>query len=852
MWRLALRTLSFRKDVFAAVFTAMLLGAVIVSAAGALMETGLRGKVPPQRLAGAPIVIVGDPSYPLPKADLRDEDTEWTRLTERVRLGVGLLDTLRAVPGVDRVIGDLSFPATVLLGSRPAGVGHDWSSARLAPYELGAGTPPGSPGEVVLDATLARRSGAGVGDRVEVAVGGIAETYRVTGVAAPADGRAITEVAMFFSASDARRLAGHPGTVDAVAVLPARGIDTGVLRSRIQAALHGHMATALVGDDRGLAEFPEGRDGSENLVVISGVTAGTTLLVAALVVAGTLGMSVEHRSREMALLKVMGTSPARIRRMVSGEGMTVSVLAVVPGCLLGPYLGHWLFGRLVADGLVPEVMPFQQSWIPVVTAIATCLLAAAAAVFLPARRASMIPAVERPAGTVPQGRPLGLVRSAIALVCLAGGAALAVSVAVAPRPPGVIAVCLTVVALSVGLTLVAPRMTVAMTEALRRPVRAVFGQPGHLAILNTRARTVRVAAAATPIMLVTGIALANVYLQMSPAGVAERAYVRDLRADVVLTAQTGGLATDMLARVRSIPGVAGASEFVTGTVFLESPYDAWQGEDGWPVRGVNAEGAEHVMKLRLTAGTLAALRGHSVALAEGHARQLGRGLGDTVRIRLGDGHAAELRVVALLSARAGAETVLMPADLLAQHTTAGRPPQILVRAVSDGDVPRVAAALAGVARAVPGLRVSGDDVLSGPHTERQRTRAWVNHLLIGTTLAFVVISVISTQAAGAVRRRREFRLQRLIGSSRGQILRMMGVEGVLVAVIGVVLGTACFVPLLLPFTVAVNGSPLPSGPVWLYVIVVCSVGLSALMGALSPAWIVTRPRRVRSADSGGS
>ncbi|MFS1305288.1 ABC transporter permease [Streptosporangium longisporum] len=844
MWRLALRTLQFRKDVFAAVFTAMFLGAVMISAAGALMETGVREVLPPQRLAGAPIVIVGDPSYAMPKADPRDEDTEWTRLTERVRLGAALLDTVRALPGVERVIGDLSFPATVLLGDRPAATGHDWSSAVLAPYRLRQGAAPAGPGDVVLDSATAGRSGLRAGDSVRIAVAGVTRVYRVTGVAAPAGGREITGAALFFSSPDARHLAGHPGTVDAAAVLPDPGTDAAALRARIQDTLRGHAAVTLTGDRRGLAEFPGGRDGAENLVVISGVTAGITFMVALLAVASTLGMSVENRGREMALLRGMGTSRARIRRMVLAEAMTVSAVAVVPGSLLGPYLGHRLFRLLVADGVVPEVMPFQQGWAPVLTSVVVCLLAAAAAAFFPARRASLVPAVGRPAGAALRGRPLGPVRSAITVACLGGGAALAVSVVVAPRPPAAGTATLTVLALSVGMALVAPLTTRAMTDALRQPVRALFGQIGHLAILNARARTVRVAAAATPIMLVTGIALSNVYLQTSPADAAERVYVEQLRADVVLTAGTGGLASGVLDRVRSVPGVAGASEFVTGTAFLERPYDVWQNDDGWPVQGITAEAAESVTAFRLVAGSLADLRGNSVALAEGHALQLGRDLGDTVTMRLGDGHAVDLRVVALLSARPGDETILMPASLLAPHTTAGLPPQILVRAATPGAVPAVRAALAEMGGTIPGMRVSDASVLSVVHTERQRTRAWVNYLFIGTMLAFVVISVISIQAAGAARRGREFGLQRLIGSSRGQVLRMMGIEGVLVAVIGVVLGTVVFVPVLLLFTIAISGSPLPSGPVYLYVIVVCAAGLSALMGALPPAWAATRGRPV--------
>ena len=61
MFRLALRTLRLRKGGFLATFVAAFLGAVIVSACGGLMETGIRADAPPQRLAAVPIVVVNPP-----------------------------------------------------------------------------------------------------------------------------------------------------------------------------------------------------------------------------------------------------------------------------------------------------------------------------------------------------------------------------------------------------------------------------------------------------------------------------------------------------------------------------------------------------------------------------------------------------------------------------------------------------------------------------------------------------------------------------------------------------------------------------------------------------------------------
>jgi putative ABC transport system permease protein len=190
MWRLAVATLRFRRTGQPAAFVAMALGTAIVLACGGLMETGIRTAVPAQRLAAAPVVVTGNQAYQLPRASpASEEDPGSATLAERVRVGAGLAGTIQAVPGVVKAVGEVSFPAAVLTGGQPvAGAaqpqGHNWASAALTPYSLRAGVAPAQPGQVVLDAALAQRSAAAVGDRVRVAAGGTTGTYRVTGVAA--------------------------------------------------------------------------------------------------------------------------------------------------------------------------------------------------------------------------------------------------------------------------------------------------------------------------------------------------------------------------------------------------------------------------------------------------------------------------------------------------------------------------------------------------------------------------------------------------------------------------------------------------------------------------------------------
>jgi putative ABC transport system permease protein len=111
-------------------------------------------------------------------------------------------------------------------------------------------------------------------------------------------------------------------------------------------------------------------------------------------------------------------------------------------------------------------------------------------------------------------------------------------------------------------------------------------------------------------------------------------------------------------------------------------------------------------------------------------------------------------------------------------------------------------------------------------------------------VAFTAISVVNTLAMATASRRREFGLQRLTGATREQVLRMMAVEGALVAAIGILLGTAVSTTALVPFSLAVSDSPMPRGPLWIYLAVVGTAGVLTLGATLLSAWCSLRVRLV--------
>jgi putative ABC transport system permease protein len=824
MFRIALRTLRFRKGAFVATFLAMTFGAVLVLACGGLMETGIRGDLPAQRLAGTQFVVTGSQTWVLPKQNPDDpeEDVEGAYLPERVRLSTELLDEIARVPGVASAVGDVSVPALLNGAAVDA---HGWSSASLTPVSLASGTVPAR-GEVVLG----QGAGAAVGERVDLVVRGTVETFTVSGL--------VPGQAVFFADDQVGRLAGHPGTVDLIGVRVADGADLGSVADRIGKLLPGRNATLLAGDERGWAEHSDSANAGENLIVLAAVFGGLATMVMLFVVSTTLGLSIQQRQRELALLRAVGTTPGQLRRMVIGEALFMAVFATALGCLLGTVFGKWLFDRLASRGIVPAEMVHQVGWIPMVTAAGAVLVGSFVGALIAGRRAARTRPTEALADAAIQRRWLSWVRVVFAVLAFGGGLALfIVTIAVMTGPIAASTAGPSVMLWAIALALVSPGLTKMLMAVLRWPVRAVTGVAGHLATLSTKTRAVRMAAVVTPIMLATGLATANIYLQTTSVAVANEAFVESLRADIVLS---GDVPPGLLDEVSAVPGVEAASEYTTSLVFVDEPYDPTQSEEGWPVQGVTGAAAADTTAVRPTAGTLADLTGNTVALPDAHAAELGRGVGDTITMRMGDGATEDVRIVAVYPAREGFETLLMPATLVAEHTTSGLPSQIMVR---TDDPAAVATAFANR----PGIAVVDRDTLVSGYAEGQELGAWINYLMAGMIIAYTAISVVNSLVMSTNARRREFALQRMTGATRGQVLRMMTVEAGMTTVIGVLLGTVVAFATLVPFTLVTDGSLLPKGPAVIYLSVIGAAAALTFGATLVSTWLGLRTRPVEAA-----
>ncbi|GAA2331858.1 FtsX-like permease family protein [Streptomyces kunmingensis] len=851
MLRLALKTLRFRKGGFLASLIALFVGAVVVQGCGSLLETGIRADVKAERLAGAPVVVTGSQDYPGTAVG-----TATDGMTERVLLDEDLVDAVAAVPGVAEAVPDVSMPVTALAGRPAEASGHSWSSASLSPYELVAGAEPAASGDVVVDSATARKTGVRPGARLKASVRGVPHVFRVSGIA---ESRRSARAVLLFSDEEAFRLYDRPGKIDDIGVLVAPGTDPVRLADAVGDAVAGRGARVLHGDDRGVAEFPATIAGRQNLIPVAGAFGGLATMVAIFVVGSTVGMLVQQRRREMALLRTTGVTPGQLRRMVMAETAVAAVLAAGLSLVPGLAFGHFLYDVLVDQDLVPGEMVFRQGFVPRLAGFGATLFAALAAAFIASRRVSKVRPTEAMAEASLQTRWVSPVRLILAFLFLGGATALAIVTGTVMTGPVAASTSAPAAMLwAVGIALVAPALCRWLAALLRWPVGWFTGLSGQLAMLNASVRRVRLAAAVIPIMLATGLATALIYLQTSQDDAASRMFAEGLKADAIVSTRGAALPPSLVDTLARLPQVAGASASVSGDARLETLLDSGGGDGGSktgprvrPARidlqGVTAAGARQTIARTAVQGDYGKLTGDSIVLPTDVLRDSGRKVGDRVRLRWGNGDVSSMTVVGSFTPPRGFGYAMVPAAELLPRTTSGTLSQILVKAKPGVSARELTAALRERADGVPGAVVANRSEAKAAHAQGDETGRVASFLLAAVVVGYAVIALVNSLIVATAERRGEFALQRLIGSTRRQVLWMMSVEALVTAVIGIVLGTGVAAGSLLPFGLALDGTLLPSGPGWIYVTIVAAAVALTFVTILLPTILALRAKPVEAA-----
>ncbi|MEU5909054.1 FtsX-like permease family protein [Micromonospora sp. NPDC047527] len=783
MTGLAARLLRHRAGPAAATLLALIVGVLILVAMGTVVESGLRFRAEP-RLWAAADVVVANRTVSHTFTEFGETTTSTVTLPEGGTVDAALVDRIRQVPGVAAVTGD----ERVVIGS-PAAVGHGWDTYTFTGRPIAAGAAPRADDEVLVDTRL----GVAPGDRIDLVVGGVRQSYRVSGTAETGSAE------VFFTDAQAARLSAHPGRVDAIGVRMVPGADLGAVREIASAA----GATTYAGKDRGNAEQSENQAARTLLVEAGLAFGGYVVLLIAFVVAGTIGLSVRHRRRDLALLRAVAATPGQVRRMLIAEAALLALVGSAIGGPAGLLAARWVHGELVGRGFVPASFPMAGGLFAVPAAVGTAVLVAVLAALVAARRVTGIKPIEALGEIAVEPRRSGRVRLIAGVLTLAAaGTSGAFTLGVAGSTGALAGAVGMLYLFVIAVALLAPMINAYAARLLTPLLQRIWRVSGYLAAANLRANAQGMATVLTALVLSVGFGGSVWFLQNNLERQTTMQSSAGTLAERVLVAP-GGLPADAAREIRELAGVQAA----TGVRRTQVVVRALGGIEPVSAQSVDPNGITSTMDLDVREGNLADLRAGTVALSAIQASSSGWDIGDQAKFWLGDGTPVTLDVIAIYGRGLGFGDVTLAAETVAGHMAGNTNDEILVSAGPEADT-----ALATWSAGQPGTEVLDAATRTRLISTDLALGAWLNRLLIGVMVGYAALAAATTMVMAALARRRELALLQLVGVTRRQIRGMVRAEQAGLLGTAVLIGATIAALSLSAIVNGLTGSPIPYVP----------------------------------------
>lgn len=752
----------------------------------------------------------------------------------REQLPIDLVTTLRGVDGVQRAEPDLQGTA-VLVGSDGTAVRNGGAPALAFAYypedttlHLVHGRAPHGPNEVAVESSTLKRSGLAIGARTQAVVGKRPQPVTVVGEVR-FDAAIAGATMVLLDDATARTAFAPDGKVSSFSVVARPGVDQEALRDRIARVLPAG-AEAITGDDYAAESKKDLREAIGFISTFLLVFAYVSVFVGSFIILNTFFIIVTQRTRELALLRALGSSRGQIVRMVLTEAGVLGLAGALGGLGIGVGLARGLqalfglFGLDISGGLPVAARTVA---VTLLVGVLVCVIAAV----LPAVRAARIAPVAAMRDDVTIS-PLRLHRWA-----LVGGVLLAVGVGlIVPSVRGEDVSWWTfaggVVALVTGTLAFSPVASRPVIRVVAAPFVLVSGTVGRLARGNALRAPLRTTITAAALMIgLTLIAGISVVAQSTKASVAHLVK-RQLTADFVLNGGQITFPPSVAAEVRTLPGV----QAVTQVSYL--PLQV--GKDQVMATAGDAAGIGSNVTVDVTTGSLSALDSGQVLASKTAAKDHGWKAGDTFTATVGTLRDQRFTIGGVYEDNQvlGGQ-LLVPMSLYQRAVPVAQQGDFLdyVKATPGTDLAALKSRLTGVAK--PYLVVSVQD--GAEFTDDQASQVnqmlMVIYVLLALSVVIAVLGIVNTLALSVFERTREIGLLRAVGLTRGQLSRSITIEAVATAVFGAVLGTALGLGLGIALRQGLAGSGLKvlSIPWGTLIGLVVAAAFAGVMAAVLPA-----------------
>ena len=778
--RILLATLRRRPAPLIGTLVSLTVAALMVTIVSLLVGTAITMTLPAGRLAGATVVVTGNPSMRFTYGTGQGASTDTVPLPAYRGVPAGVAARLATLPGVARAIPQVSVPVAlelpggrVVTGGQAGLTGYDWPSAALTPFTLDSGHAPAGPHQIVVGAGVARSAGLRTGDQVRLA-GASQPPYTVVGVASSGRNPAQNS-SVFWSAAQADAEYGHPGSADLIGVIARRGTAAPALAARVRTVLAstglaGHHLSVVTGTARGPAADLAAASDKDNLSELAANVGIVMVIVSMFVVAGAVSLSVLQRRRQFALLRAIGASSGRLRRMMIVELAVLGILGALIAYLPGVWLSSLALRGLAGQQFVPAGTRLRTSPLVLLIAAGAGVLVAELAGFVAGRRASRVRPTEALAEASVERRWPHPVRVVLGIIALGGAVTLGIVTLGQNVDPNqqVSNALFTLLASMVAVAFLGPLLVAAAELILRMPLRLLSGAAGRLALADIRVRPRRMAASVVSVALAVSFS-GTIYLidaTQTHAAVVEGR--QRLVADEAISAPGPGLAPAALADVAARRGVAAAIGLTPTTVLVPA-----EGDESASGEAVTPGPLAEVLSLPVIAGSLAHFRPGDIALSNMIAGngELNAHVGERITSYLADGTRYRATVTAIYSRSLGFGDVLVPAGAAGGgHLGTPALGEILVHGSAGIAPATLARRIAPLARRFPGLQVASRSVVNAQYAQLTSQNSYLNNLLLGLIITLAAITLANTLITIAVERREPLRLLSRVGATSRQLL----------------------------------------------------------------------------------
>ena len=704
---------------------------------------------------------------------------------------VGVKDAWGEVLGFAQFIKVVDGETVLISNGFAPTFGGAWDTSPFAPqWRLTVGNPPTNTKEVVMDAVTAKNHDFTVGDKVTILAGATPATFTIVGIAEFANvGTPGGASFALFEFRTAQKLLDSIGEVDLINVVIENNADIEIVRNSIS-ALDVENLNVINAQEAAAEQANSIKQGLDFFNTILNVFAGIAIFVGAFIIQNTFRIILLQRTKELSLLRALGTSKRQIYRLVISESLFMSIV----GSGLGVGLG---IGLAVA---VKEGLKYFEFGLPdgplvltpsaAITGIAIGIIVTVLSSILPARKASQVSPLEaiRDSISTPKRKSLLLRLLLGSMVSLFGFVTLfgvLYEFLDLPSLTSLQQVGLGAAVIFIGISIITPSITKPFVLLFDKVYKLLFGILGKLATENSKRTPRRTASTASALMIgLTLISLANVIttsFKAQATELVEEVVLADYQVSAAQVFSSPGIPTGLSEELLALDEVTKLSRSRATIVGFE---------DRPLILGAVDETVFDLIKTEDIAGSKEAfLKQDAIGVLKQKAERDNIQIGDQITLTIPEKGDQTFTVSYIFdwSTPPPAEFFL----LLNNHdffTNDSLDTEIYFNVVEKSET--VDKLINEIVDKYPGVAVRDQDGLVEEANNQIQQLLNVIYGFLSISIFVALFGITNTLSLSVYERTREIGLMRAIGTYRKQIRRMIFIESSIISIFGAFLGTS--------------------------------------------------------------